>query len=261
MTEDKVGRLVTFKVSHYCEKTRWALDYVGIPYVEECHIPVIHRFTYIKNGFFSITAPLYVPYQKGYPRTLKNSPLILQYCNDNSKNGKKLLPSDPKLVKEINALEKIFDDDLGPTTRRWVYYYFIDNKAAILKLLSGGVEPGIETSILDRGYYVIKSMMRMRLGVSKKGRDEAEKKIDSIFQMVEDRLSDGRRYLVGDSLSTADITFASLASPVLGPEEIPFYFENKDIFPKEAEDIIMKYRESVAGQFALRLYKEHRYEK
>ena len=35
-------RLMTIGPSHYCEKARWALDYLGIDYVEEKHPPMIH---------------------------------------------------------------------------------------------------------------------------------------------------------------------------------------------------------------------------
>jgi glutathione S-transferase len=33
------ARLITIAVSHYCEKTRWALTRLQIPFVEERHMP------------------------------------------------------------------------------------------------------------------------------------------------------------------------------------------------------------------------------
>jgi glutathione S-transferase len=38
-----VRRLITFRISHYCERVRWALDRISFPYVEECHLPPLHR--------------------------------------------------------------------------------------------------------------------------------------------------------------------------------------------------------------------------
>ena len=35
-------RLISFPVSHYCEKVRWALERLDIPYVEERHVPIFH---------------------------------------------------------------------------------------------------------------------------------------------------------------------------------------------------------------------------
>ena len=35
--------LITIPLSHYCEKARWALDRVALPYREEPHAPLLHR--------------------------------------------------------------------------------------------------------------------------------------------------------------------------------------------------------------------------
>ena len=37
-------RLITIPISHYCEKIRWALTSLEIPFVEERHMPPFHRF-------------------------------------------------------------------------------------------------------------------------------------------------------------------------------------------------------------------------
>ena len=37
-------RLITIPVSHYCEKTRWALNRANILFIEESHMPPFHRF-------------------------------------------------------------------------------------------------------------------------------------------------------------------------------------------------------------------------
>ena len=37
-------KLITIPVSHYCEKVRWALNRVDIPFIEEPHMPPFHRF-------------------------------------------------------------------------------------------------------------------------------------------------------------------------------------------------------------------------
>jgi glutathione S-transferase len=37
------ARLITIPVSHYCEKTRWALSRLQVPFVEERHMPPFHR--------------------------------------------------------------------------------------------------------------------------------------------------------------------------------------------------------------------------
>ena len=43
-------RLITIPMSHYCEKARWALDRLGLRYVEERHLQVFH---YPRTYWFS----------------------------------------------------------------------------------------------------------------------------------------------------------------------------------------------------------------
>ncbi len=41
--------LITIPLSHYCEKARWALDRVALPYREEPHAPLLHRLATKRN--------------------------------------------------------------------------------------------------------------------------------------------------------------------------------------------------------------------
>lgn len=61
--------------------------------------------------------------------------------------------------------------------------------------------------------------------------------------LVESILSDGRSYLCGDSISVADIAFASLAFPVLLPDETSHIFLPYDprTLPRAYVEIIKRY--------------------
>jgi len=47
-------RLITFPVSHYCEKARWALARLNIFYIEERHAPLFHRMATGRVGGKSV---------------------------------------------------------------------------------------------------------------------------------------------------------------------------------------------------------------
>src|SRR4029079_8849515 len=43
-------KLITIPFSHYCEKARWALDRVGVPYEELGHLPLFHYVATYPRG-------------------------------------------------------------------------------------------------------------------------------------------------------------------------------------------------------------------
>jgi glutathione S-transferase len=52
------ARLITIPVSHYCEKSRWALKRAQVTFIEERHMPPFHRFATRKIGKRSSSDPM-----------------------------------------------------------------------------------------------------------------------------------------------------------------------------------------------------------
>ena len=86
-------------------------------------------------------------------------------------------------------------------------------------------------------------------------------KVDEVFESVSALLKDDRKYLCNTpDMSAADITFASLAYPLILPKEKAKVFVSwDDDLPEEFRTEVKKRRETPAGQFVLRLYKEERH--
>src|SRR5206468_2427347 len=81
--------------------------------------------------------------------------------------------------------------------------------------------------------------------------------IRATFDRVAARLADGRRYLVADRFSAADLTFAALGAPMVLPPAHPFPLPGEQ-FPKAARVRCREMRRHPAGAFILRLYAEDR---
>ena len=54
----RTPRLITFGISHYCEKARWALDWHGIVYQEVCWPPGVHMMLARRLGTRRSTLPI-----------------------------------------------------------------------------------------------------------------------------------------------------------------------------------------------------------
>ena len=87
---------------------------------------------------------------------------------------------------------------------------------------------------------------------------EALAHVDRSFDEVAARLGDGRRYLLGDRLSAADLAFAALSAAVLMPERYGARLPQPPDLPDETAATVTRLREHPAGQFAMRLIAEER---
>jgi glutathione S-transferase len=243
--------LIAIAISHYCEKVRWAMDYLNIDYLEEDHAPPFHRqYTSRHQG---TTVPVLVTHEQA----LVDSREIMHYL-DTLAVDKKLYPQDAELRQQAEILEELFDQKLGMAARNWGYYYAIQEplKVAIAWGINAPWNEKLKSMII---FPAIPRLLRQKYNVSEDSKKTALEDIRDIFTEVNQRLNSGQQYLVGDRLSSADITFAALASPVIRPEHHPFYNSQLSKVPTEMVAVIRELRETPAGELVMRMYREHRH--
>jgi glutathione S-transferase len=111
---------------------------------------------------------------------------------------------------------------------------------------------------VQRGYPVFKALIGTLL---REGPARAEKMlaaIRSVLQVVDDRLADGRRYLRGDRFTLADMAFAVAAAPAVWPDQYGGAIPALADAPPELQELVRECRDRPAGEFALRIYRDHR---
>lgn len=253
MNQLPTNRLITIAVSHYCEKARWALDWLKIPYVEECHVPIFHRLTTRRLGGKSVPV-LVTP-----TGIFKDSTDILHHIDGTSQAPQHLYPTNLKLRQEVEQLEELFDSKLGVHIRLWGYQYReLANREAMREMWCEGA-PRFEKAGFEFAFPLMSRIVRRAYNVSAANAASSLQEIKQIFALVGERLTDNQRgYLVGDSFSAADLTFAALAAPILRPKNhYTTKFLRKQVAPQAAE-VVLELRQTKAGKYALRLYREHR---
>jgi len=245
-------RLITIPPSHYCEKARWALEHAGIAYREEGHPPLFHRMA-VKLAKGERSTPVLVAGKVVLP----DSTDILQFIDVEHAEGWRPYPTDSELRVEAEELEEVFDTRLGPHTRRIAYYHLLQHKELFLASVLAGVG-GLERTLFKVGSPLIKKLMRVGMRIDDEGAERSLGYVRSVFATVGELLADGRSYLVGKKFGAADLTFAALAAPVLLPRNYGSPLPSLDEVPTELLAQIEEFRSSRAGDFALRLYRDHR---
>ncbi|WP_175848108.1 glutathione S-transferase family protein [Burkholderia arboris] len=252
MTTDSVhpAVLITMPHSHYSEKARWALDRLAQPYREQPHAPLLHRLATLPNGGSSVPLLLH----RGARFT--DSTDILVHI-DLLQGGDCLYPRDTALRQEVEALETQFDEVLGPHARRWAYAQLLPERRLLLHVMSRGV-PRFEAAVLPVILPGVVRLIRTALRITPDSAARSIERVRGIFTEIDGRLDDGRRFLVGERFTAADLTFAALAAPVLFPAGYRAAYPALDAVPPAMRDEVLRLRDTAAGQFALRLYAEER---
>ena len=242
--------LITFPLSHFCEKARWALDHAGVAYRERGYPPAIHKLAVLPRG--GATVPLLVG-----ERTLRESTDIVRFADGARSRGRPLYPAADGARRETDELVARLDGVLGPEARRWFYAWALAEPRRLRTWGSCGL-PRRQRALLSALAVPIAALIAGRLDVDERTGALARDRIDEELDAVSATLADGRRYLAGDGFGAADLTFAALTGPVLLP---PGYGGGRFIpppVPKQLEPQIRAWRATRAGQHALRMYREHR---
>jgi glutathione S-transferase len=242
--------LITMPHSHYSEKARWALDRLALPYREEPHVPLLHRLATTRNGGGS------VPVLVHGPSRLIDSSGIVAYA-DTAGGGDLLYPRDASLRREVEALEKRFDEELGPHTRRWAYAQLLAEPGLLRPVMSRGV-PWLEARLLPVIMPLVLRLIRTGFRITPESAQRSIERVRGIFRQVDERLGDGRQFLVGERFTAADLTFAALAAPVLFPADCRASYPTIDAVPAAMREEALRLRDTAAGQFALRLFLQER---
>lgn len=243
-------KLITIGISHYCEKVRWALKLAGIDYIEDAHAPFFH-IPYVKMAGGKRS----VPVLKTTTDVIDDSTAILAWIQANP--NARWNPYPEKNCAKIQELEDEFDDIIGPHVRRVAYWHLLPNQALALQTI-GGKDPDIEIKTLGLFYDHVAKFMNKSMNIHADSVVRSNAKIMEAFERVAQRLSDGRKFLMNDSLTAADITFAALAAPLVLPEKYGWTLPNIDEIPGGFRAEVERYRDTAAGEFVLRIYETHR---
>ena len=244
--------LYVFAISHYCEKARWALDSLGLEYALRHLAPGSHMQVTQQLGAAGSSLPLLVSAK----RVVQGSGAILDWAESAVAGSPGRLSPAPELADECRALERRLDDVAGVHVRR--YYYseaILEHPGSVRPIFARDLPPS-ERRSLDESWDLVCRLMVGSMDLGPEQREESRRIVEAELDWFDGLLRDGRRFLVGDRFSRADLTAASLLAPLALPPEHPTYAA-LELPPRTRADLA-RWAERPTLAWVREIYREHR---
>jgi glutathione S-transferase len=244
--------LITFPPSLDSELSRFLVEHYGIESWERRHTLVFSSFVTLWHGYSPVFPLLY-----GDSFKLVGPRPMVDHFDPQSAPDLRLLPTDQNQLRQVESDWTLFNTSLAFATASFAYYYLLPHRDRMIQPLTQGV-PAFERKAVERGYPIFAGLLRVLLRLSLSKAQQSVAQTRTIFDAVDSRLADGRKFLVGECLTLSDLAFSVAAAPVVLPAGYGGPMPSFDEMPPEVQTVVTEMRGHPAGALALRIYTEQR---
>lgn len=235
-------KLYIFAISHFSEKARFVLDHCNFSYETVFltpgeHINVVKEFA---NDSF-------VPILRGENYLFQGSNPIIEFLRDSNNLKSNDFKSEMEIINKI-------DSAIGYPLQPIVYSYLLEEPSIVARMFASSPNQLAEFDNfklialgLKRRYKITTSNIAEQKYLFMKG-------VDFLSKSYEDS-----SFLAGNNFSIADITAASLISPLFFPPEHPNseWFQGIT-FPEKMQEWLQPLKDTKYYQRVMEIYKQFR---
>ncbi len=189
--------------------------------------------------------------------TFADSTDILHFLDVRHPESSQLYPEVAALRDQVEELEELCSARLGPHVRRLAYFHLLPHRRVLLETALDGVSRR-DRFVFTVALPLMRTLLRRGLRISPESAARSLAVVQEVFALIGDRIDDGRAFLVGDCFTAADLSFAALAAPILLPRGFGSHLPSLADLPSPFLAVVDDLRQTAAGSFALRLYRDLR---
>jgi glutathione S-transferase len=237
-----------FRVSHYNEKVRWALDHKRLPHrrramIPGFHVPVVRW----------LSGQSRLPVLRIGGRTLVDSTAIIAAI-EALQPDPPLYPAEPAQRQRALALEDYFDEEVAPELRRLFWWTYVDRAADCAAMATDGFGLLARTAF-RASWPVTRALFCRNMGIDAAQIEAAQRRLASHFDRLESEIG-ASGFLVGERFGIADLTAAAVMTAIIRPPEFSY------ALPEPWPPALVELRASVASREGFRwvqeIYRAHR---
>lgn len=238
-----------FRMSHYNEKARWALDYKGVAHERACYLPGPHA-----KPITRLSGGSQVPVLEAGGEVVSGSAAIIAYLEKRYPEPP-LYPADAGERKKALDIERWFDEEVGPAIRRANFLSLVDEAAYLAAMFAP--ERGAGSRFL---YRCVLPLVRPRIrrsmeldvpGAAEAAFDVTWKGLDFVAREAG---PDG--YLVGDRFTVADLAAAAILAPAVNPPHADI--KRPEPMPESMTRWFARWSDHPGTHWVTRIYERHR---
>ena len=240
-------RLITFGISHFCEKARWALDWHGIAYDEVSWPPGVHGILAKRCGAKGTTLPIVLDGETA----IQGSAAIIDWADQQAQDHARRLTLADSLEIEQRA-----DRVIGVHVRRLEYAETLPRSPHLVKPALFRNASNSHRLIGNPMWPLSRRIMMRMYDITPEAASESRAKLEVELDWLDTKLADGRPYLAGGRFSRADLTVASLLALFAQPQEMPRCYEMP--VPNTLAADVERWRDRPAMRWVVSQYRAHR---
>ena len=153
-------------------------------------------------------------------------------------------------------MEEFFDEAIGVHLRRFFYFFVLENRKLVTRLLTQD-GPAYGVYLYAIIFPLVKTLMKKSMRINAESAKRSEIKLTKALEKLNGLVSKND-FLVGNKLSRADITAASLLAPLCTPKEHAFPWPVDELMPKSLIDFKKAHKQAPFFEWVLQTYKNHR---
>lgn len=198
-----------FVISHFCEKARWALSHLRVPFERRIWVPGTQA-----RAIQRIAPHRTVPVLVDGGSVVQGSSAILDHAI--AQVG--ATPFQPRDAAAAKAEEAWMDRDLGETIRCLAYTDLIHEPKTLVALWSQG-GPWWSAPFLRLGFPMVRKALR-KMYVDKPRLQDSQARLEAALEALDTRYATAD-YLVDGRFTRLDLTAAALLAPLARPMAHP----------------------------------------
>ena len=240
--------MLTFGPMIDSELSRFVLWRYRLAYREERHMfGWVSILTLLRGGFGQI------PLVHGRGSKFSGPRALVDHYDLVCDPSQILIPSQQPLRMRVEEDWTCFNGELAAYTARIAYFHLLPHRDVMLGPFTNGI-PTLEARLTPALYPLLRGLFSLLLRLDAKVVAEALEQTMRITDEVDRRIADGRRFLWGDAVTLADLSFATALAPLLLPDGYTAPIPSYQQMPADLRHLVDTFRQRPSSALVERIY-------